>query len=602
MRVSLTASWARFAAWACGLFLIFSIIGLDRGGPSIRVDDHQLERRGAFSDIWLAIYSGHRATFTHETNSALVAHLGRPVTVTAFSLRVYNYGKGSNSFAVSVGDSAPVMLQIPGAAEGQIVLHHVLPTPVSAESIKITMAEIGQDSALVDHLDIETDAFPFARLADFALWALLLAAILALSPKVLVIHAASAGRNFLFIDYLRGISATLVLLHHARGYSQLPGFDSHPWFAVLANNGHLGVEVFYFVSAYTLTLSLLHQRGRPGAASPVLEFWLRRLARIMPAFLFVLLVMVAARPLMYPEVTSPLSTATVLSYVFMTYVFHDSTLNEVIQHSVWWSISTELQFYLLLPAFASAAWLSIAQTGKLRLRWRILIGAGLFVFGILIAVITRRVLAASTYSPYMALYHFDVFAAGIGLAIILNGQHSPASPRAAPAWTRWAMAAAWIGLLLCVVAFFQGGTGLAAIRPFGVQLLNELDSRRVLFALGLAAVVLLADWTERRFSAHSPWSPIRALGVLSFVTYLVHIPALQITQRYLVPAAFASSEQVYAAMVAIALILCLLVGFVIHRLVEIPSMDAVRNMRLRPALLGATHIYVVIVALLFFWR
>ena len=603
MRVdSLTASLARFAQWASGLFLIFFIIGFDGNGPTIRVDDQQMERRGTFSDISLAIYSGNRATFTHELNSALVAHLARPVTATAFSLRVYNYAKGTNRFAVSLGDSAPIIVGIPSAPEGQIVIRRVLPTPVTADSIKVSMLEIGQDSALIDHLDIETDAFPFARLLDLALFSLLLAAILAFSPKVLVIHAASAGRNFLFIDYMRGIAATLVLLHHARGYSQLPDFDDNPWFAVLAKNGHLGVEIFYFVSAYTLTLSLLNQRAPRGTGSAVLEFWLRRLARIMPAFLFVLLIMVAVRPLMYPEVASSVSTAAILSYVFMTYVFHDSTLNEVIQHSVWWSISTELQFYILLPMFASAAWLSIAETGRLALRWRIFIGIGLFVLGILVAVQARQILAATTYSPYMALYHFDVFAAGIGLAVILNGQRAAEMPRIAPVWKRWLMAAAWMGLLLCVVASFQFVTGLAAVRPFGVQLLTELDSKRVVFAVGVAMVVLLADWTERRFSVHSPWSPLRALGVLSFVTYLVHIPVLQITQRYLVPAAFASSEQVYAAMVAIALIICLFLGFVIHRLVEIPSMDLVRNLSLRPVLLSVAHIYVVIVALLFFWK
>ena len=76
------------------------------------------------------------------------------------------------------------------------------------------------------------------------------------------------------LDGLRALAVVAVIVYHA----------NHSWLG----GGFLGVEVFFVISGYLITLLLIAERERAGTVS-LGNFWLRRARRLLPA-LFTLLV------------------------------------------------------------------------------------------------------------------------------------------------------------------------------------------------------------------------------------------------------------------------------------------------------------------------
>jgi peptidoglycan/LPS O-acetylase OafA/YrhL len=76
------------------------------------------------------------------------------------------------------------------------------------------------------------------------------------------------------LDGLRALAVLAVIVYHA----------NKQWFG----GGFLGVEVFFVISGYLITLLLIAERERTGTVS-FAQFWFRRARRLLPA-LFVMLV------------------------------------------------------------------------------------------------------------------------------------------------------------------------------------------------------------------------------------------------------------------------------------------------------------------------
>ena len=79
------------------------------------------------------------------------------------------------------------------------------------------------------------------------------------------------------LDGLRAIAVSAVLVYHA----------NHNWLT----GGFLGVEVFFVISGYLITLLLLSEKERTGTVR-LGQFWLRRARRLLPA-LFVMMASLA---------------------------------------------------------------------------------------------------------------------------------------------------------------------------------------------------------------------------------------------------------------------------------------------------------------------
>ena len=80
------------------------------------------------------------------------------------------------------------------------------------------------------------------------------------------------------IDGLRAIAVSAVILYHSK----------ISFFGLAVNGGFIGVDIFFVISGYLITLILLKQLVSKGSIS-FRNFYERRIRRILPPLLIVIL-------------------------------------------------------------------------------------------------------------------------------------------------------------------------------------------------------------------------------------------------------------------------------------------------------------------------
>jgi peptidoglycan/LPS O-acetylase OafA/YrhL len=141
------------------------------------------------------------------------------------------------------------------------------------------------------------------------------------------------------IDGLRAFAVLAVILGHA-GLSFTDGF--------------VGVDVFFVISGYLIASIILREVER-GQFS-LLGFWERRLRRIMPAALLMVVVVLAVGwAIMPPRYLGSLGSAALAQVLLLANVYYlhdigyfatDAVLKPLL-HT--WSLAVEEQFYLVMP-------------------------------------------------------------------------------------------------------------------------------------------------------------------------------------------------------------------------------------------------------------
>jgi peptidoglycan/LPS O-acetylase OafA/YrhL len=150
------------------------------------------------------------------------------------------------------------------------------------------------------------------------------------------------GRRLAWLDALRGIAALCVVYAHF-GTRVLP--QVHRAVYNVFDPGLYGVLVFFLVSGYIVPASL----ERKGS---VRSFWLSRLFRLFPLFVFAIAGVLLLHEFGLASVrdTNQNVTASVFSHLFM--------LNELLGETnvivVLWTLSYEMVFYVLLTALFTA--------------------------------------------------------------------------------------------------------------------------------------------------------------------------------------------------------------------------------------------------------
>lgn len=326
------------------------------------------------------------------------------------------------------------------------------------------------------------------------------------------------------LDGLRGIAVLAVLGYHA-GYNDFAG-------------GFMGVDVFFVLSGYLITQQI--RANQASGRFQLSEFWLRRLRRLLPAMFPVLLFSVLSALLLKGEGAFAAFTTHFLSaglffsnFQFLSEAdyFARASDSNLLLHT--WSLSLELQFYIVTPFVLMA-------TARMR-AW----GAAIVLAGLAAAsLIMAEMLIASDNSQWAffgVLPRYWEFAAGGIIAL------TPLCLRRFPL----------AGFLLRLV-----GLGLVLWAIFG-----PVSATFPGFGAGWAvlgtALILLAP-TDRvdplRWCLELRW--LRWVGLRSYAIYLIHWPLfVSVT-----PTAMNRSEGILSA----ALIASIVLGHFIYRYVELP--------------------------------
>ena len=142
------------------------------------------------------------------------------------------------------------------------------------------------------------------------------------------------------LDGLRAIAVVGVMVYHA----------NHTWL----RGGYLGVEVFFVISGYLITLLLIGEQERSGGVN-LRAFWMRRARRLLPALFVMMALLLVYITAFYPAVRESTRGDFVagFSYVSNWYQivvgqgYASSEAFVPLRHL--WSLAVEEQFYLLWP-------------------------------------------------------------------------------------------------------------------------------------------------------------------------------------------------------------------------------------------------------------
>jgi peptidoglycan/LPS O-acetylase OafA/YrhL len=280
------------------------------------------------------------------------------------------------------------------------------------------------------------------------------------------------------INGLRGLAVLVVVLYHFR----VPGFSG----------GYVGVDVFFVISGYLMT-QIIAPRVAAGRFS-VLDFYMARARRIVPALLFLALALLACGLfLLTPHEYRALGkhAAAAASFLSNFSFWLESGYFDPASHEKWllhtWSLSVEWQFYMVFPLVV----LVLARVHRSG------VVAGLLLVGA--ASFAVSVLTTPTV-PWAAFFLLPARAwellAG-GMVFLLAGQ-----------LTRFAGRLTSVGGLALVLGATWGFTDLT---PFPGYL-------AAIPVLGAALVIA---------GAASPWlqnRPLQFLGDVSYSLYLWHWP------------------------------------------------------------------------------
>lgn len=327
---------------------------------------------------------------------------------------------------------------------------------------------------------------------------------------------------FLLIQALRGLAALMVVAHHSSILVLQRLNLGYNWV-----NGGSGVDLFFVISGFVMTISSRPLRGAP---HPARTFLARRLERIVPMYWIVTLAKVATL-LVWPN--SGRDDIGSWQHVVSSLLFVPSLSLHVLQEPVLlvgWSLNFEMAFYLLF---------ALALVLRKPPLW--LVGAPLALAAVI------DLLGGPASQPWVAYYRRSMlleFAGGMLLAHLLP------QLRKVPWW----LALGVVALAFRPLWFFQHPT--------------ILTMRGLVWGVPAVAAVAGMLSLEHRLGAHVPRWALR-VGDASYSIYLVHTFVLPAVGLLLVHLRHSWRYEV-TTLIAISVVLSSLMGVLAYEGIERP--------------------------------
>jgi peptidoglycan/LPS O-acetylase OafA/YrhL len=319
------------------------------------------------------------------------------------------------------------------------------------------------------------------------------------------------------IDGLRALAVLPVVLFH----TGVPGFAG----------GFVGVDMFFVISGYLITGILV--RGLEAGSFSLLQFYERRVRRILPALLAMLLLTSAgAWALLFPAELSNYGKslfATALFYANYHYMadtgyFAAPADSKPLLHM--WSLAVEEQYYLLFPLYLWVVWRWWRNQAR-----RLTLALALLSLAYAIWLMGN--------APDQAFYSAPARAWEL-MAGALLAMPGPQLPSRAPSGLHQWLAALGLLLLLGPVVGYTEATpfpGAAAVAP----------------VLGTALLLHAAPAPGNHVGRLLALPLMRGIGLVSFSLYLWHWPVLVLYRAWaLAPPGLAHTVWLLALMGALA--------------------------------------------------
>lgn len=342
--------------------------------------------------------------------------------------------------------------------------------------------------------------------------------------------APSSGTRLPGIEGLRAAAALSVMLGHFNLHL-VPREAVSSALQKMLNVAGQGLTLFFVLSGFLLFGPFLTAAAR-GTSSDVPRYFLNRFLRIYPAYIVIFVIAALLLGLAYTKAVSAgdagvegtadtIGRMTVLGTIaanlFLVHTLTPWTIKTGL--GVSWSLTAEICFYLVLPVLAVIA-------VRLSRRWRLNTSAVIVSFGMIIVGLACRTIGnAQVYGD--AATQFYLQWGGTWLAVFLRSILCQAD---------------LFGVgMLAVVAYRYSTTltGVAHRNKFRLCLYGAAVMGMVLsriehefgFAVFFASVLLIVTTATRTGRAHPlvpilEWTPVRALGVISYSFYLWHLPVI----------------------------------------------------------------------------
>lgn len=303
-----------------------------------------------------------------------------------------------------------------------------------------------------------------------------------------------------FIDGLRAIAILAVVAFHVG----LPA----------PTGGFFGVDIFFVISGFLIIGQIVTDCERRTFRFGT--FWARRVLRILPSYLLVILCsvllsfVVLVSPSEFAELGEQVtwSAGMAMNSWLIRHVGYFDTDGNVKELLHLWSLAVEEQFYIVAP-IAIAGFLALtARVTSWIPRWL----SGGFALAVALGVSFWSAMSHASGPNSEFFFHTEMraweFLAGGAAALLPQ------------AW--WEKVPLRTNELLGII-----GAGLLAFGIFGLGTSASFPSLETVIPVAGTALLLAAGIARNTFlTAALGWRPLRAVGLVSYAWYLWHWPLL----------------------------------------------------------------------------